>query len=175
MSKKRFLVVPVMLLFMFSIDLSGATTHIQLVVGENPPQKSAIRKRSKLTERQLDLIGQYLARWGNAYKRAIFINDLPVNLIGPNGGGPSPVIWQHDLSDMPDKEGKAHLRRENTAVRQNLKKVISGSGCEISKLTRYLKQIDDDQNFRNISLQQLSEACSCLGDFRFQPTPWLPK
>jgi hypothetical protein len=135
-------------------------------------------------DEQVQSIGQHFANWSNYYHQTIKINGKPVNIVGPNSGGYSPVFWQLPLTMARSDKMLEEIKEQNQVVRDNLKQLVKQSNCNLKELVTYLKQfVDplmkytnpqtwDEQAWKNATPQAIAKELSCLGEFEFKEVMW---
>ncbi|HKQ05345.1 MAG TPA: hypothetical protein VJ464_09450 [Blastocatellia bacterium] len=134
-----------------------------------------------ITNEQLMLVGQHLAYWSDYYHRIIKVDELPINIEGPNAGGYSRVRWQHTIvSGVFSRDERSAKLRENKEVRENLKQLINKRGCHLNEILEYVKQFQDplnrstnvnvwdEQAFKNATPERLAKKLGCLGKVKFK-------
>ena len=137
--------------------------------------------RGDTLDEQVETIGQHLARWSNYYHQTIKIDERPVNTMGPNSGGYSPVYWQLTLNTaFEDPKWLQSIKEQNQVVRDNLKQLVKQSNCNLKEMTTYLKQfVDpsmkytnpeswDEQVYEKATPEVIAKELSCLGKCEFK-------
>ncbi|MEN7551706.1 hypothetical protein AAG747_27570 [Rapidithrix thailandica] len=145
----------------------------------------------RVTDEQVNEIGNVLAKWGNSHCTMISIEEKDIVWQGPNAGGCSTIYFEYKTPDRDSfydfeafakemkKLGvedswiereilfrKTYLNHENK-VKANLKTLIESSGCDVENLYSQIRSMDT-----NINEEELRQYLNCLGKVEFTKGAW---
>ena len=119
-----------------------------------------------LADAEVNHLGSKLAEWAYNHQQTIRINGKPINYIGE-------VIWTtYSNGDCRRTTVvKWPSNGENgdaaNAVRYNLRKLIEESSCSSPLISLYPSKLDNSEELKELTAEQLAQELNCLGQFEF--------
>jgi len=128
------------------------------VIGQKP--------KPPLSNAEVNRLGSKLADWAANHQQTIRINGKPINIDGGvmwtmygdgHCRGTAMVKWPSDRED--DETAKE--------VRYILRKLIEESSCSSVLVSLYPSKLDNIEDLKELTAEQLAQELNCLGRFEF--------